>query len=51
MVQSRTCVQKVARCHVRIALSPGFKYDSGVREAEPLQEDQDFTNSHRLGHA
>jgi hypothetical protein len=50
MVQSRTCVQKVARSHVRVVLPFEFKYHRGTRKTGPYQDDpvRSFADSHRL---
>ena len=39
MVQSRACVQKVVRSHVRLVLPFGFKCHRGTRRTGPYQED------------
>jgi hypothetical protein len=40
MVKSRTCVQKVARSYVHVALSSGFSYCRGTSKAsKAAQED------------
>jgi hypothetical protein len=39
MVQSRTCLQKVARSYVRVVLPSGSRNYCGTSKAEPCQDD------------